>query len=53
MQSIPSTDASAVAQYHVTAYPTVILLKNGVEVGNNWVYPNIDASAILAQINAG
>jgi hypothetical protein len=52
MQSVPSTDTSMVAAYHVTAYPTVVLLKNGVEVGS-WVYANIDTTAILAQINAG
>ena len=53
MQSVPSTDTSTVQNYHVTAYPTVVLLKNGVQVGSNWVYPNIDTTAILAQINAG
>ena len=52
MQRVPSTDTSTVQLYKVTAYPTVVLLKNGVEVGS-WVYPNIDTTAILAQINAG
>jgi hypothetical protein len=39
-----------VKQYGVTSYPTVILLKNGAEVGR-WV-DAADATGILAQINA-
>jgi len=38
-------------QYNVTTDPTLILLKNGVEV-NRWVDAT-DATGILAQMNAG
>jgi thioredoxin-like negative regulator of GroEL len=48
---ILNTDARN-QQYGVSGYPTVILLKDGKEVGS-WEYPNIDVTAILAQINAG
>ena len=46
-----STDTSAVQQYGVATYPTVVLLKNGAVVGT-YVSP-ADATAILAQISAG
>jgi histidinol phosphatase-like PHP family hydrolase len=51
MRLVLDTDSSTVEQYGVTSYPTLILLKNGVEVGR-WVDAT-DATGILAQINAG
>jgi thioredoxin-related protein len=46
---IVSATSSLTNQYNVTTDPTLILLKNGVEVGR-WVDPT-DATGILAQIN--
>ena len=51
VQKVLSTETNMIQQHKVTSYPTLILLKNGIEVGR-WVNPT-DATGILAQINAG
>jgi thiol-disulfide isomerase/thioredoxin len=51
VQWIVSAQSPLTDQYGVTTDPTLILLKNGVEVGR-WVDPT-DATGVLAQINAG
>ncbi len=43
--------ADVISQNRVTIVPTVILLKNGVEV-QRWVYPIADASVIAGQIDS-
>ena len=51
VQWIVSAQSTLTDQYGVTSDPTLILLKNGTEVGR-WTDAT-DATAILAQINAG
>ncbi len=51
VQWIVSATSPLTDQYGVATDPTLILLKNGAEVGR-WVDP-ADATGILAQINAG
>jgi len=53
VQKIWSTDTQTNSQYGVSTYPTLILLKNGVEVQNGRFVGDEDATNILARINAG
>ncbi|MGZ4862902.1 MAG: hypothetical protein ACXV2E_09005 [Halobacteriota archaeon] len=51
VQWIVSAQSTLTDQYGVKSDPTLILLKNGAEVGR---WPDAtDATGILAQINAG